>query len=452
LLRRANHEEAAGERGMRLMLASVIVFLAVSEGLNWQLSLGYGLSVKNGLLYLIALALVMKFAVQQNFAFEVREIYVAFGVLISYAILSMLVVAFVVDYSRYHPIEAGIAVKNRLIDCALFFLVFFYALRRRTNVHLMIRFLLLAAVFANSLAVLDALGFVDIGDMEQRDDGRVEGVTGESNQYGAYVAMLLPGLLGCAVTTSGLRRLFWLGGVFVSSIALLLTVSRGAYVAIVVSAVWTAALLRPYISFGAIVRWAAAAFGLLMVLLIIVSARYGELLSHRLSTGIGGDADTMSSGRTGIWMYAITRMLEVPITFVTGYGWHVYEAMPFKHNTHNYYLWLWFNMGVVGVTCGVLLLAFVVRRARDAVAYLRPEDRPVLIAFVMGTLALAVATFFVDLYSPWIWFWAYAGLAMRLTIIAQQEAYAQQPVRPLPRVAQAPSKRDPFGWVGSARS
>ena len=91
--RHANHQGAAGERGVRLMLASVIVFLAVSEGLNWQLSLGYGLSVKNALLYMLALVLVMKFAVQQNFAFEVRELYVGFGVLISYAIFSMLAAA-----------------------------------------------------------------------------------------------------------------------------------------------------------------------------------------------------------------------------------------------------------------------------------------------------------------------------------------------------------------------
>ena len=67
---------------MRLMLAGVIVFLAVSESLNWQASLGHGLSVKNALLYVLALALVMKFAVQQNFAFEVREIYATFAVLI----------------------------------------------------------------------------------------------------------------------------------------------------------------------------------------------------------------------------------------------------------------------------------------------------------------------------------------------------------------------------------
>jgi O-antigen ligase len=435
---------------MRLMLASVIVFLAVSEGLNWQLSLGYGLSVKNGLLYMLALALVMKFAVQQNFAFEVREIYATFAVLIGYAMLTMVAAGFVIDYPRYRPVAAAIALKTRLVDNAMFFLVFFYALRNRTNVHSMIRFLLLAAVFANSFAVLDALGFIELGDMEQRDDGRVEGVTGESNQYGAYVAMLLPGLLAAAVMTRGVRRLFWIGGMFVSSIALILTVSRGAYVAIIVSAIWTAVLLRPYISFGTIVRWAAAAFAVVIVLLAIVSVRYGELLSARMSTGLGGDVETMSSGRTGVWLHAISKMLEAPITLLTGYGWHVYESMPFKHNTHNFYLWMWFNMGLVGLACGVLLFAFLVRRARDAVAYLDPEERPALIGFVMGTIALGVATFFVDLYSPLIWFWAYAGLAMRLAVLAHAEARAQVPVKPASTEQQSP-KRDPFGWVGSAR-
>jgi O-antigen ligase len=436
---------------MRLALAVVIVFLAVSEGLNWQLSLGYGLSVKNALLYMLALALVMKFAVRQDFAFEVRELYVAFTVLIGYAILSMLVAGFAIDYDRYHVVEAGIALKSRLVDCALFFLVFFYALRQRASVHAMIRVLLLAAVFANSLAVLDALGFVEFGDMEQRDDGRVEGVTGESNQYGAYVDMLLPAILAAAVMTRGVRRLFWIGGLFVSSIALLLTVSRGAYVGIFVAAIWTAALLRSYISFGVIVRWAAAALGVVLLLLAIVSVRYADLLRERIAgTSMSGDADTMSSGRTSIWMHAIDKMLEAPITLITGYGWHVYEAMPFKHNTHNYYLWLWFNMGIVGAACGVMLFALLIRRARDALAYVSPDERPALIAFVMGTLALAVASFFVDLYSPWLWYWAYAGLAMRLAVIAQQDAHVRAPVS-VPAAPPAAAKRDPFGWVGSAR-
>jgi O-antigen ligase len=435
---------------MRLMLASVIVFLAVSEGLNWQGSLGYGLSVKNALLYVLALALVMKFAVQQNFAFEVREIYVTFAVLIGYAILTMLVAVFVIDYPRYRPIAAAMAIKNRVADSAVFFLVFFYALRRRANVHSMIRFMLLAVVFANCLAVLDALGFVSLGDMEQREDGRVEGVTGESNQYGAFVAMLLPGLLAAAIMARGVRRLFWIGGVFVSSIALILTVSRGAYVAIVVSAIWTAVLLRPYLSFGLIVRWAGAAFAVVLALLAIVSVRYGDLLSERTAGTLGGDVETMSSGRTGIWLHAIGRMLEAPITLITGYGWHAYESMPFRHNTHNFYLWMWFNLGLVGLACSVLLFAFVIRRARDAVAYLDREERPAMIAFVMGTLAMAVATFFVALYSTWIWFWAYAGLALRLAIIARAEALERETVTPVP-TAQAAPKRDPFGWVGSAR-
>jgi O-antigen ligase len=149
-------------------------------------------------------------------------------------------------------------------------------------------------------------------------------------------------------------------------------------------------------------------------------------------------------------MHAISKMLEAPITLLTGYGWHVYESMPFKHNTHNFYLWMWFNMGLIGLACGVLLFAFLVRRARDAVAYLDPEERPALIGFVMGTIALAVATFFVDLYSPLLWFWAYAGLAMRLAVMAQADARAQVPVKPM-TTEQPQPKRDPFGWVGSTR-
>jgi O-antigen ligase len=268
--------------------------------------------------------------------------------------------------------------------------------------------------------------------------------------YGAYVALLLPALLATAIQSRGVRRLFWLGGFFVSAVALLLTVSRGAYVAIAVASVWAAALLRPYISLRKIMMWSGAALGLIMVLLAIVSVRYGDLLAQRLSTGIGGDVETLSSGRTAIWWHAISRMLQAPISLVTGFGWHAYEAMPFRHSTHNYYLWLWFNMGVVGVIAGVLLFAFLVRRARRAVGFLPPQERPTLIAFVAGTLAYAVASFFVDLYSPWIWYSIYAGLAMRISVSARWEA-PQREATPVARAVPAAPKHDPFGWVGSTR-
>ena len=112
-------ERPVSERFMFLALAGVIVFLAFSEGTNWKLSLGYGMSVKNALLYLLALALVLKFAVRHNFAFEVGEIYACFAVMIGYAIVSMAVAGFLIKYQGYHLIQAGIGVKTRLRQHAL---------------------------------------------------------------------------------------------------------------------------------------------------------------------------------------------------------------------------------------------------------------------------------------------------------------------------------------------
>lgn len=444
---------AARERAMRGALAGLIIFLAVSDGLDWQLSLGYGLSVKNAILYLLALALAMKFAVQQNFALQLRSILACFVILTSCAIFSLLVAEFAIDYPRYDAIRSAMAVKNQIIDHMLFFLVFFYGLRESRSAHGLSRFLLLAVVFANCVALLDALGVVQLGELEQRKDGRVEGVIGESNQYGAYVCLFLPGLCAAAVMSHGIRRIMWFSGLLLSTIALILTVSRGAYVGVVVAAVWTAMLLRRHISPGRVVAWGSASVGIVVVLLAIVTVRYGQLLGERLERSMVNDVETISSGRTAVWWNAISRMAETPLTLITGFGWEVYDSMPFKHSPHNYYLGLWFNLGLVGLACGVMLFVLLIREARAGVACFDANGdanaRPALFAFVMGSLSYAIATFFVDLYSPWTWFWAYAGLAMRIAVNAR--AHAPQSNVETIAVTQASAKRDPFGWIATAR-
>jgi hypothetical protein len=72
-----------------------------------------------------------------------------------------------------------------------------------------------------------------------------------------------------------------------------------------------------------------------------------------------------------------------------------------------------------------------------------------LAGFVFAALAYASATFFVDLYVPWIYFWAYAGVTMRLAMIARETA-------PVPAVvdeqaAARPRQADPYGWIGAVR-
>ena len=64
-------------------------------------------------------------------------------------------------------------------------------------------------------------------------------------------------------------------------------------------------------------------------------------------------------------------------------------------------------------------------------------------------LAYASATIFVDLYVPWIYFWAYAGVTMRLAMIARETAPV--PIVVNEREVAGPRQSDPYGWIGAVR-
>ena len=67
---------------------------------------------------------------------------------------------------------------------------------------------------------------------------------------------------------------------------------------------------------------------------------------------------------------------------------------------------------------------------------------------MFATLAYATATFFVDLYVPWTYFWAYAGVSMRIAMIAREST--PEPVTVNEPVL-APQRADPYGWIGAVR-
>jgi O-antigen ligase len=138
-------------------------------------------------------------------------------------------------------------------------------------------------------------------------------------------------------------------------------------------------------------------------------------------------------------------MFAHPITLITGFGWDAYAYMPFQFSPHNHYLALWFNLGLVGLACGTYLLFSAIGRARRASLHAAPPLRGQLIAFVLGTVGVVTAVFFVDLHKPWFYFWMYAGLAMRMAICADQDPVREAAVAPPLR--RPVVRRDPFGWA-----
>ncbi|MFC4308905.1 O-antigen ligase family protein [Steroidobacter flavus] len=434
---------------MRYVLAALTLFLTLSSVFSWDPGPAPGVKIKNFLLYLLIMGLVFSYANGRKFKIQLPSMNVTFIVLIGYCIFSYLAIVLFIDYPRYDMLTSAFDLKNRGVDYLLFFLAFFYGVRSEKDAQFVLKCLLLSWVVSHFVAVLDAFGYVHIGDIERRGDGRVQGAVGESNQYGAFVALTLPAAVAMAVAAKGWRRWFWVGASALTAGTLLMTVSRGAFVATFVATIAGAYMFRRYLSLGKIVTWGMMAGGAMLVILLIVSLSFGDLLYERVVAGFSSkDMGGTSSGRTEIWATAIEMMFQHPQTLLTGFGWNAYWIMPFRYSPHNYYLAQWFNLGLVGLICSVLLLVIPVRTAMRSFAVAPTHLKIPLAGFVVSTLAYATATFFVDLYVPWIYFWAYTGVSMRLAMIARETA--PEPVT-VNQPVLTPQRGDGYGWIGAVR-
>ncbi len=430
---------------MPTILAIAALFLLATDALNLELSILPGLSAKNLLIYLVATLVALRMVVSRQSIMAAGQMQGAFLVLILYAAITWLVDALVVEYPLYDIVESGIRLKAGLIDHFIFFLVFLFGVRDGDEAIKVLKGLLLGALFANVLTILDAMGYVDIG-FKIREDGRTTGAIGESNQYAAFIVMLLPATIAAAVASRGFLRLFWLGAALVSGFALSMTASRGGFVGLALALVAGAYLYRHLISYSRAAGWALGA--LLVLVVFIALSPYGGLMAERMIGQSGAmGMDEVSSGRSQIWLTALRTMFEYPVTFLTGFGWDVYNSMPFNYSPHNHYLSMWFNLGLIGLFVGAYLLFSAINRARRASEKARPPHRGQLIAFVIGGIGVAAAVFFVDLHKPWFYFWMYGGLVMRLTLsVNEQPATVKAKQHTTLLKSNVGPKRDPFGW------
>ena len=421
--------------------------------LRWDLTFSTGLSAKNLLIYLLAIFLALRMIIARTSITAAGQLQAAFIVQIAYAIFTWIIAGMVIKYQGYDIVQSGIQLKSGLIDYYVFFLVFLFGVRNADDAMKVIKWILLGAMFANFATILDSAGIVSFGYTE-RIDGRTQGALGESNQYAAYIILFIPGMIAAAVANRKIFwRMFWLGGAFLSCVALAMTASRGAIVGAMLGCAVGAYMYRHLVSYSRIAGWV---FASVVVLVVVLSfSQYGGLLTERVFGQTGNiDATEASSGRTEIWLNLFATMLQQPITFITGYGWDVYWSFPFRFSPHNHYFSLWFNLGLVGLVSGCYLLFSTVARARRASLVALPDERRQLIAFVIGGIAVCGAVFFVELHDPWNYFWMYAGTVMRLAMcVVPSRAMQPAPVRSekrwrrtLPTFAHGMPTRDGYGW------
>lgn len=434
---------------MRLLFVMLIGALAASDILQTGMSLGPGLSVKNALLYPVALGLIFRMALTGRFRMRLPIVNVAFVIWIGYAILTWIACSTFLRVPGYQPLEMGIELKSMLIDSALFFFVYFYGVEGEQDFLLMSRTLAFCIGLANilTLATVAGLAHLDIrigtGGVEA---DRVFGVFGHANDTATLIVCLLPMMVAVAISSRSAAKIFWYAGAFASIAVLLLTVSRGAYVGVVVgygAGVW---LCRRYLPTSKVISWTMTGLTCVVIaagLAVVLLPDIMQVIDQRLlNQSMAMSASVASSGRTVIWARAISTMMAHPVTLFTGFGWDVYHTM-FELVTHNYYLDQWFGLGLIGLFAFLTIQYQAVVTARRAVAAASPQLRPYMIAFVFGLLGLSVCIFFENLDKPWSYVWVYVGFALRAAADAVEKAApaAAAPADAAPAaVAHAPPK------------
>jgi O-antigen ligase len=410
---------------MRYVLALLFILLIAGDVFGWNQSLAPGLSVKNAMIYLGAFMLAARVIVRGGPKLEVPSIHIWFAVLVGYAVLTWLTVGFVLHYKSYDLTLTGIDLKSQLLDYVIVIGLFMYGLQTVEDVKFVTKALLIALACANAVAIGDIAGLFNIGvtmvGTEGVEAGRAFGAFGHANETAALLICLLPAYFAVAMSSRGVMQLFWACAGIISATMMLMTGSRGAFVGMTLGGVLGWYTCRRLISFTRSVPLLIALVALGIPVLLLVNMKFGGILTDRVIDMLQ-DPVTRSGDRTYVWMQGISRMMDHPLTLLTGFGWDSYSVMGFFYVTHNYYLLLWFELGVIGVLSYLMIIRGVVLTARSAAAVAPAEFRAYLMAFIFGMFFVSIALFFSLLSRPWIYIWAYIGMTMRLAVIVSADA------------------------------
>jgi O-antigen ligase len=404
---------------MRWMFVLLVALLITSDFLGHNPGLGPGLSVKNAMLYVIAMALMFRMALSGNFRLRLPGLHMAWGMWIGYAILTFLAAWLVIHYRSYDALQSAIGLKSDIIDSAIFCFAVFYGVQDEKDFRVVLVAIMAAIGLSSVLTLTDLVGLTGLGTKvgeSGAEADRVFGAFGHANETGALLALMLPGVIAMTYSMRGFWRLFWVGCSVATAAVFILTVSRGAFVGIAVGYPLAVLLVRRLIPPGTIAKWALAGVVLAVlgaIVMTIADPRAAASIADRVF-GIGSmGMSEASSGRTDIWMQAINEMMANPVTLITGFGWNVYSTMPTVFAMHNTYLDQWFNLGLLGVGVYVFIIYLTVKTAKQAAEEAQPPLRADLMAFVFGMLGLAVSVFFGNLYTSKPYIWMYVGLTMR---------------------------------------
>lgn len=431
---------------MRYLLAVILLFNTIGVVNGNAFMLAPGLSVKNALLYGSVVLLFMSAILGKRLRMELPGVMVAFGLLIAYAVVSAVAVANSEVYPRYTLMGSLARIKGDQLDWAIFFAMFSIGVATRAEAEQLLKVLLGFVGIANVITIWNAVGLPLIGKSVFNPEvyyglPRIDGFFGHANETASMIVTFLPIFFALIGGSRGASRAMWISFCVASCMVVVGTVSRGALVGIVLAAVWMSLRWNRYVSVGRFVKWGVLAVMLALLVLPFVGTGYLEKFLGRFTGVSTVSATDISSGRTELWTNGVMAMLKYPWSLISGMGWNTWAVQGFQFLPHSHYLWIYFDLGILGLGCFIYLFVGIYGMARRAVDSAQSSaERRLPLAFVYAIPTYCICMVFANITVPWIFIWPLMGLIARNSFLIVQDSLRQgggQAVTPAPTASQA---------------
>ena len=240
---------------------------------------------------------------------------------------------------------------------------------------------------------------------------RVSSTLENPNMLGQYLVLMIPLGGACVFNARGKKqRLFWLGCCGVLCACMLLTFSRGAWLALLCAAAVFVILLKPQL------------LALAPVALVVLYFVLPDTIVQRF-TSIGNLGDRSTSYRVSIWMGSLRMLRDYWLcgvgpgaaAFNTVYPLYSYDAIATPHS-HNLLLQITADAGIVALVLFCVILFWYVRQLCAAAHKERDgKGRLLQVAFLAGAagfMVQAMTDYSFYNYRVMFLFWAYLALGM----------------------------------------
>jgi O-antigen ligase len=328
-----------------------------------------------------------------------------------------------INFSLPMPITTDNAILIKWKDFAQMILLYFLAVNVFKGEKEHKRVIVLISLVLLFIGIRGFRAFVagDAFSEENRYEGPFWRVGLGSNHYGAFMVHYAAAMLGCFFfeKDNSIKLLFGMT-IFFCIYAVLFSYSRGAYAAAMVA-----------LTFYGLIHKRS-----LLILVGVIIFTWNTLLPVTVVERItmtkteSGELESSASERVNLWDSAINIFLENPILGLGYNGFYMKMTAIQAHltDTHNYYLKVLSEYGLIGVIVLCFLLFKALRQGWKLFQFGNSSFyRGLGLSFLGTTIAVMVTNAFGDRWSYLVlggYFWILWGLVDQGIITSESEAFA----------------------------